>query len=106
MAGCLSGALAIVFWKEIAAVDGFAATRRLGYDCKWQAFAGARLAMPMQARICFTHSCESDLFQASKNQRTKPRRGVLHSSRYCCGFADLAIMSPTIARSQMEPVFV
>lgn len=63
--GCKWGALLVVLWKAIAALEGLMATRRLGYGWRWLTLATARLALPLQARRCFHHSCESDLFQAS-----------------------------------------
>lgn len=50
-------------WKAMAALEDVAATRRLGYDKRWQLFAAVGLALPFESRRCFYHSCESDLFQ-------------------------------------------
>lgn len=53
-----------MLWKAMAGFEGVLATRRLGYGCCWLPMSALGLALAWQARICFHHSCESDLFQA------------------------------------------
>ena len=47
----------------MAALEGVLATRDLGYGDGWLSLAAVGLALPFQAKRCYHHSCESDLFQ-------------------------------------------
>ncbi|CAM9121074.1 unnamed protein product, partial [Scytosiphon promiscuus] len=62
--GCLWGCVLVMFWKVMAGYESVRATRSLGYGRCWLPMAAFGLALTWQARICFHHSCESDLFQA------------------------------------------
>ncbi|CAM9270584.1 unnamed protein product [Hapterophycus canaliculatus] len=64
MIGCLWGCVLVILWKVVAGFEGVRVTRRLGYERWWLPMAAFGLALTWQARICFHHSCESDLFQA------------------------------------------
>lgn len=61
--GCMWGFVLVMLWKAMAGFEGVLATRRLGYGCWWLPMSALGLALTWQARICFHHSCESDLFQ-------------------------------------------
>ncbi|CAM9494503.1 unnamed protein product, partial [Ectocarpus fasciculatus] len=63
--GCLWGFLLVILWRVLAGMEGVLATHRLGYGRCWMLMAALGLALTWQARKCFHHSCESDLFQAS-----------------------------------------
>lgn len=75
----------MILWNEIAAVEGVIATRRLGYGCKWQTLAVLRLAMPMQATVCFHHSCESDLFQVRDDETRMSKPDPTPTLKIFCG---------------------
>eukprot|EP00903_Cladosiphon_okamuranus_P022077 g20303.t2 len=62
--GCVWGCVLVMLWKAMAGFEGVLVTRRLGYGCLWLPMSALGLALTWQARICFRHSCESDLFQA------------------------------------------
>lgn len=64
--GCLWGSLAVVVGRAMAALEGVLATRDLGYGGGWLSLAAVGLALPFQARRCYHHSCESDLFQVKQ----------------------------------------
>lgn len=49
----------------MAGFEGVLATRRFGYGFCWLPVSALGLALTWQARICFHHSCESDLFQVT-----------------------------------------
>lgn len=61
--GCMWGFVLVMLWKAMAGFEGVLATRRLGYGRCWLPMSALGLALTWQARICFHHSCESDLFQ-------------------------------------------
>lgn len=65
MIGCVWGCALVMLWKAVAAFEGVLATWRLGYGRWWLPMSALGLALTLQARICFHHSCESDLFQVS-----------------------------------------
>lgn len=69
--GCVWGCVLVMLWKAMAGFEGVLATRRLGYGSLWLPISALGLALTWQARICFHHSCESDLFQV----RSRGRRG-------------------------------
>ena len=50
----------------MAALEGVLTTRDLGYGGAWLSLAAVGLALPLQARRCYHHSCESDLFQVKQ----------------------------------------
>lgn len=65
--GCMWGFLLVILWRVLVGMEGVLATHRLGYGRCWLPVAALGLALTWQARKCFHHSCESDLFQASFN---------------------------------------
>lgn len=61
--GCTWGCVLVMLWKAWAGFEGILATRRLGYGCSCLPMAALGLALAWQTKICYHHSCESDLFQ-------------------------------------------
>lgn len=76
--GCVWGCVLVMLWKVVAGFEGVLATRRYGYGCCWLPMAALGLALTWQARICFHHSCESDLFQVwQRTQRIYALRALI-----------------------------
>lgn len=61
--GCMWGCILVMLWRAMAGFEGVLVTRRFGYGGFWLPMSALGLALTWQARICFHHSCESDLFQ-------------------------------------------